>query len=74
MRGVITYCGVYTFEDSPQQVVHGVMQQIIERLECRSAITGPHRHRGVFLIFDPEANKRVLDQVCLEAGGEPESA
>ena len=68
MRGVITYCGVYTCEDSPRQVVHGVMQQIIERLERRSAVTGPHRHRGVFLIFDPEANKRVLDQVCLEAG------
>ena len=68
LRGVITYCGVYTFEDRPRQVVYGVMQQILERLERRRAITGPHRHRGVFLVFDPEANKRVLDQVCLDAG------
>ena len=68
LRGVITYCGVYTFEDPPRQVVYGVMRQILERLESRSAITGPHRHRGVFLVFDPESNKRVLDQVCLDAG------
>ena len=68
IRGVITYCGVYTFEDPPRQVVHGVMQQVMERLRARAAITGPHRFRGVFLVFDPEANKRALDQVCLDAG------
>ncbi len=68
IRGVITYCGVYTFEDPPRQVVHGVMGQVIEKLRARAAITGPHRFRGVFLVFDPEANKRALDQVCLDAG------
>ena len=68
IRGVITYCGVYTFEYPPRQVVHGVMQQVLERLRARAAITGPHRFRGVFLVFDPEANKRALDQVCLDAG------
>src|SRR5260370_25718591 len=31
------------------------------------AITPPQRHRGVFLIFDPEAVKRVLDMVCQDA-------
>ncbi len=68
LRGVITYCGIYTFEDPPRQVVHGVMREVLERLASRSAVTGPHRHRGVFLVFDPEANKRVLDEVCLDAG------
>ena len=68
LRGVITYCGVYTFEDPPRQVVYGVMQQILEYLERRRAVTGPHRHRGVFLVFDPEANKSALDRVCLDAG------
>src|SRR6202521_1563436 len=26
------------------------------------------RHRGVFVIFDPEAVKRALDEVCVAAG------
>jgi hypothetical protein len=37
-------------------------------LRAMGAITPPQRHRGVFLIFDPEAVKRVLDQVCQDAG------
>ena len=68
IRGVITYCGVYTFEDPPRQVVHGAMQQVMAGLRAQAAITGPHRFRGVFLVFDPEANKRVLDRICLDAG------
>ena len=68
LRGVNTYCGVFTFQEPPRQVVHGVMQRIIERLRNHQAVTGPHRHRGVFLTFDPETNKRVLDEICLEAG------
>ena len=68
VRGVITYCGVYTFEDSPRQVVFGAMQDVIQRLERMGAITSPQRHRGVFLIFDPEANKLVLDQYCADEG------
>src|SRR5258706_8240018 len=34
---------------------------------CRHA---PIRHRGVFVIFDPEAVKRSLDELCVEAGVE----
>ena len=70
IRGVVTYCGVHTFADPPQQVVFGVMQEVIERLEKYGAITPPRRHRGVFLVFDPETNKRVLDELCLEEGVE----
>jgi stringent starvation protein B len=66
IRGVITYCGVYTFADEPQQVVFGVMENVINRLRKSGAITPPQRHRGVFLIFDPEENKRVLDELCVE--------
>ena len=32
------------------------------------AVTPPRRHRGVFVVFDPEAVKRALDAVCAEAG------
>ena len=31
-------------------------------------MTEPKRHRGVFEVFDPEATKRALDEVCAEAG------
>ena len=31
-------------------------------------MTPPTRHRGVFVIFDPEAAKRALDEVCAAAG------
>ena len=70
IRGVITYCGVYTFAEEPQQVVYGVMEDIINRLRESGAITPPQRHRGVFLVFDPEENKRVLDELCAEEGVE----
>ncbi len=68
MRGVNTYCGMYTFQNPPQQVVYGVIRQVVEGLREDNAITGPHRFRGVFLTFEPETNKRVLDEVCLRAG------
>jgi hypothetical protein len=32
------------------------------------AVTGPQRHRGVFVVFEPEAVKRVLDMLCAETG------
>jgi hypothetical protein len=34
------------------------------------AVTGPQRHRGVFVVFDPEGVKRVLDALCQDAGVE----
>ncbi|MCG8693477.1 MAG: FAD-dependent oxidoreductase, partial [Minwuiales bacterium] len=68
LRGVITYCGIYTLGDEPRQAVFGVAEEVIAKLTARDAITPPQRFRGVFLVFDPEANKLVLDEVCEEAG------
>src|SRR5258706_13569924 len=64
----LTYCGGYTLEEGPRQAVRGVADNVITQLRAMGAITPPQRHRGVFLIFDPEAVKRVLDQVCQDAG------
>src|SRR5882672_1152090 len=69
-RGVLTYCGIYTLQEEPRQAVRGVADNVITTLRAMSAITPPQRHRGVFLIFDPEAVKRVLDKVCQDAGVE----
>src|SRR5712664_157188 len=67
-RGVLTYCGIYTLQEESRQAVRGVADNVITKLRAIGAITPPQRHRGVFLIFDPEAVKRVLDQVCQDAG------
>ncbi len=68
LRGVITYCGLYTLAEEPRQAVSGVAEQVIAKLKARGAITPPQRFRGVFLVFDPETNKLALDEVCEEAG------
>src|ERR1700737_820434 len=68
MRNVLTYCGLYTLGEHPRQAVAGVADEIIAKLRCWGAVTPPMRHRGVFVIFDPEAVKRALDEVCAAAG------
>jgi hypothetical protein len=42
----------------------------MQGLRRLGAVTGPQRHRGVFVVFEPEAVKRVLDTLCVEAGVE----
>ena len=68
MRNVLTYCGLYTLGEQPMQAVGGVADQVLVKLRALGAVTPPLRHRGVFAVFDPEAAKRVLDEVCAEAG------
>jgi hypothetical protein len=70
LRGVITYCGVWTLGEAPRQVLGGVGADVLRRLAARGAISGPQRFRGVFATFDPEGNKLVLDEVCAAAGVE----
>ena len=68
MRNVVTYCGLYTLGEKPEMVVGGVAARVMAALRRRNAVTGPHRHRGVFVVFDPETLKLVLDELCHEAG------
>ena len=68
LRNVVTYCGLYTLGETPQQVVGGIGAEVIDALRARGAITPPLRHRGVFAVFDPEAVKRVLDDLAFAAG------
>ena len=67
-RNVVTYCGLYTLGKSPRQAVAGVAEEVLQGLRRLGAVTGPQRHRGVFVVFEPEAVKRVLDGLCAEAG------
>ncbi|MFT6302325.1 MAG: hypothetical protein ACJAY2_001510, partial [Pseudomonadales bacterium] len=68
MRNVITYCGLYSLGDTPKIVVGGVAARVLSELTRRNAVTGPHRHRGVYVVFDPETVKLVLDNLCQQAG------
>jgi hypothetical protein len=67
MRNVLTYCGLYTLNEHPQQSVAGVAEEVLVKLRRWGAVTAPIRHRGVFVVFDPEGAKRALDEVCREA-------
>jgi hypothetical protein len=67
MRNVLTYCGLYTLGETPLQAVKGVAEDVLRGLRRLGAVTGPQRHRGVFVVFDPEAVKRVLDALCHDA-------
>ncbi|MCF6232374.1 MAG: FAD-dependent oxidoreductase [Rhodobacteraceae bacterium] len=68
MRGVSTYCGLYTLGDKPRQVVGGVADRVLAGLRQRGAVSDVQRHRGVFVVFDPESVKCVLDDLCVQAG------
>jgi hypothetical protein len=68
LRNVVTYCGLYTLGDPPRQAVAGIAEEVMQGLRRLGAVTGPQRHRGVFVVFEPEAVKRVLDTMCAEAG------
>lgn len=68
IRNVSTYCGLYTLEETPRRVVGGIAEEVLQGLRQRGAVTGPLRHRGVFVVFEPEAVKLVLDELAAAAG------
>lgn len=68
IRNVVTYCGLYTLGETPRKAVAGIADEVVSKLERRGAVTPPQRHRGVYVVFDPEAVKMALDELCHEAG------
>jgi FAD dependent oxidoreductase len=68
LRNVLTYCGLYTLGPQPRPAVGGIAREVVARLRALRALVGPKRFRGVFVVFDPEAVKRVLDELALAAG------
>jgi hypothetical protein len=68
MRNVLTYCGLYTLGETPRQAVAGFAEDVLQGLRRLGAVTPPQRHRGVFVVFDPEGVKLVLDGLAHAAG------
>jgi hypothetical protein len=70
LKSVQTYCGLYTISDRPRPAVLGVAAEVVAKLRRIGGVSGPLKFRGVFLAFDAEAVKFVLDEICGEAGVE----
>ena len=68
VRNVLTYCGLFTLGDTRKQAVRGVAEDVLDGLRRLNAVTKAERHRGVYVVFDPEAVKLTLDRLCAEAG------
>src|SRR5258705_3231719 len=68
MRNVLTYCGIYTNEDPPRQVVYGVAEEVLAALRAEGAVSEPQRFTAPAVVFDPETLKPVLDELCAAAG------
>ena len=66
MRNVLTYCGLYTLGERPRQAVFGVAEEVVAKLRRLGGVSAPQRFRGVFVVIDPEATKRALDEICQE--------
>lgn len=67
LRNILTYCGIYTRQDPPQQVVFGVAEEVLARLRTEGAATGPQLFTAVAVVIEPETVKRVLDELCAQA-------
>src|SRR5258708_7984127 len=67
-RNVLTYCGLFTLGETAKQAVRGVADDVLNGLRRLNAVTAPIRHRGVVVVFDPEAVKLTLDRLCSKAG------
>src|SRR5258705_13923338 len=70
MRKVRPSWAIYTKGTPPRQVVYGVAEEVLAALRAEGAVTGPQRFTAPAVGFDPEALKRVLDELCAAAGGE----
>lgn len=70
MKNVLTYCGLWTNADPPEQAVVGVAQKVLDELDSLDAVVSPHRFAtgNVVAVVDGEATKVALDRVCARAG------
>ena len=70
MRNVLTWCGIYTLGTKPIQVVRGIADEVLSAQNALGGLGSVTSFRGVFVPFEPESLKRVLDELALQAGVE----
>jgi flavin-dependent dehydrogenase len=68
MKGVTTYCGLYTEADDSRQVVFGVAEQLLAELRAIGGVVEHLRFRRVAALHDPAAVNRCLDVIARRSG------
>ncbi|KAL7005752.1 hypothetical protein EMMF5_004667 [Cystobasidiomycetes sp. EMM_F5] len=69
MRGVASFCGLYTCRAPVRLAVGGIWSDLEDRLAAIGACYKlPHKHNGIFQAVNPEGVKLVLDELCQDAG------
>ena len=68
VRNVLTLCGLYTLSQQPRLVVGGIAKEVLSGLNALGAVSDVQRFRGVFVAFEPEALKRVYDELVIQSG------
>ena len=68
MRNVLSLCGLCTLGETPRLAVRGIADRVLHGLKRRNAVSAPMRYRGVFVAFEPEVLKLVLDELAADAG------
>ncbi len=68
MRNVLTWCGLYTLGEDRTQVVKGIADEVLAAQRTLGGLGPVMSFRGVFVPFDPESLKVVLDDLTLGAG------
>ena len=67
MRNVLCWCGLYTLGKRPVQVVRGIADEVLSAQRTLGGLGPVTAFRGVFVPFDPETLKLVLDDLALTA-------
>ena len=70
MRNVSCWCGLYTLGKPPKQVVRGIADEILAAQKALGGLGKITSFRGVYVPFDPESLKVVLDKLVVSAGVE----
>ncbi len=65
MRNVLTWCGLYTLGETRRQVVRGIADEVLSAQRALGGLGPVTSFRGVFVPFDPETLKLVLDKLAL---------
>ncbi|NBR81343.1 MAG: FAD-dependent oxidoreductase [Betaproteobacteria bacterium] len=67
VRNVLTLCGLYTLAETPQLVAGGIAKEVLMRLRQLRGVSDVQRFRGVFVAFEPEALKRIYDELVTQS-------
>ena len=68
VASVLSYCGFFTQGTDPLQVVHGIGDEILDRLQIAGLSILPHHTHtnNNIILLEPEYVKHILDEVVMD--------